>query len=165
MPIIIRDETANELILTIDNTGQMAFGDGTPINMLTLAGFGIIDANGVIVHGAGTTTAVPVTGSGNCGVNQSVTVTTLPGRVPNVQLETNFPSGIYTFNPVDPNGTGPFGEIVNLSEFGLIHIIFPLIAGTFTINNNNSAEPTLTDPSSPNYDGSLAIAPFLYRWI
>ena len=39
------------------------------------------------------------------------------------------------------------------------------IAGSFSIDNNNSADPTLTDPSSPNYDGSLAVAPFLYRWI
>ena len=165
MPIIIRDETANELILTIDNSGQMAFGDGTPINMLTLAGFGIIDSNGVIVHGAGSTTPVPASGSGNCGINQSVQVTTIAGRIPNVQLDTNFPSGIYTFNPVDPNGTGPFGEIVNLSAAGLIHIIFPLVAGSFTIDNNNSADPTLTDPSSPNFDGSLTVAPFVYRWI
>lgn len=164
MPIIIRDETANLLILTIDNSGQMAFGDGTPINMLTLAGYGIIDSNGKLIHGAGSNTPVPASGSGNCGIGQSVLVTTVSGRIPNVQLDTNFPSGIYSFNPVDPNGTGPFGEIVTFTASGLIHGCTPSVGG-FSISNNNSADPTLTDPSSPNYDGSLATAPFAYRWI
>jgi hypothetical protein len=164
MPIIIRDETANLLLLTIDNSGQMAFGDGTPINMLTLAGYGIIDSNGVIVHGAGTTTAVPSSGSGNCGVNQSVLVTTISGRIPNVQLDTNFPAGIWTWTPTDPNAPNPGGEQVTFSSAGLIHSCGPAV-GSFTIVNDNSADPTLTDPSSPNYDGSLAVAPFAYRWI
>jgi hypothetical protein len=165
VPIIIRDETANLRILTINNSGQMAFGDGTPINMLTLAGYGIIDSNGKITHGAGSNTPVPSSGSGNCGVNQTVLVTTVAGRIPNVQLDTNFPAGVYTFNPVDPNGTGPFGEIVNLSAAALIHGCTPAV-GSFTIFNSNSADPTLTNPSSPNYDGgTLATAPFAYRWI
>jgi hypothetical protein len=50
MPIIIRDETANLLLLTIDNTGQMYFGDGTPISMLTLAGYGMATAASTRVY-------------------------------------------------------------------------------------------------------------------
>jgi prepilin-type processing-associated H-X9-DG protein len=36
MPLYIRDETANALVLTIDNNGNMAFADGNPIDRLTL---------------------------------------------------------------------------------------------------------------------------------
>ena len=45
MSIIIRDETANALVLTIDNSGNMYFGDGTPISAVTIAGQEIIDSS------------------------------------------------------------------------------------------------------------------------
>ena len=35
MSIIIKDEIANAVVLTIDSNGNMAFGDGTPISRLT----------------------------------------------------------------------------------------------------------------------------------
>jgi hypothetical protein len=164
MPILIRDETANLAILTIDNSGQMTFGDGTPINMLTLAGYGIIDSNGHIVHGAGTTTVAPASGSGNCGINQTVTITTISGRIPNIQIDTNFPSGVWSYTTPDPSSGIVGGESVSFTTFGLVHSCIPTV-GSFAILNNNSAPTTLTDPASPNYDGSLALAAFAYRWI
>jgi hypothetical protein len=51
MSLFIKDETANATVLTIDNSGNIAFGDGTPVDLLSVAGYGIIDSDGQIVHG------------------------------------------------------------------------------------------------------------------
>jgi hypothetical protein len=92
MPIYIKDETANALVLTIDNNGNMAFADGTPINMLTLGGYGIIDSEGYIVHGLGNATAVPQTGSVSVPLNSSVQIDTIAGVIPIVQIDTHAPA-------------------------------------------------------------------------
>jgi hypothetical protein len=105
MPIIIKDETANAVILTIDNSGNMAFEDGTPINRLTLDGYGIIDDNGHIIHGGSSSTVSNASGSVNVPFQQQATITTLANRNPTVQLDTQWPARLCLglSNPNNPS--------------------------------------------------------------
>jgi len=156
MPIFIKDETANALVLTIDNNGNMAFADGTPIDLLTLGGYGVIDSEGYIVHGLGSSTAVPASGSVTCGFGQSVNVTTLAGQVPIVQLDTVNPAHSYR---VDPAG-GPHVDPIDGSP---LHTSTPDF-GSFTINNHNVAtEEFMANPTFarlPNQNADVT-----YRWM
>src|ERR1700722_14797945 len=119
MSLFISDVTAGELVLTIDDSGQMAFGNGTPINMVTLDGFGIIDDGGKLVHGAGTQTGNPASGSGNCGIHQQVTITTISGRIPNVQIDTEYPAQSYFIDFRNPDDPTQGGTESNEPELGL----------------------------------------------
>jgi hypothetical protein len=102
MSITVTDVTAGQLVLTISNSGQMYFGDGTPINMLTLDGFGIIDNNGHIVHGVGSSVLAFTSGAGTLGyvgsgISNSVTITTQAGKQPTLQVDSAYP-GHSVFN-------------------------------------------------------------------
>jgi len=156
MPIYIKDETANALVLTIDNSGNMAFADGTPISLLTLGGYGIIDSEGYIVHGLGSSSAVPQPGSLTVGYGQSATITTLAGRVPIVQLDTVCPARSYS---VDVAGN-PHNVPIDNST---IHTATP-DTGSFTIFNLNQAdEATMESPvfsRGPNLNSGVG-----YRWM
>jgi hypothetical protein len=159
--IRIKDETANALVLTIDNSGNMAFADGTPINMLTLGGYGIIDSDGYIVHGLGFGTAVPQSGTVFVPFNSSASITTIAGRTPVVQIDTSAPA-LYTRYVID---VGTVGYEVQDAHQGPQASAAPY-AGGFTVHNNNGADATLTDPSSENYDSTLSQPMAVpYRWM
>jgi hypothetical protein len=161
MSIRIKDETANALVLTIDNNGNMAFADGTPINMLTLGGYGIIDSEGYIVHGLGFGTAVPQSGTVSVPLNSSASVATIAGTTPIVQIDTSAPA-IHTRSVLDA-GTVPY-EVGDPNN-GPAAYASPYVGG-FTVQNRNSADETLTDPSSPNYDSVLSQPMTVpYRWM
>lgn len=156
MPIFIKDETAGRLVLTIDNNGNMAFADGTPINMLTLGGYGIIDSEGYIVHGLGSSTAVPESGSVTCGFGQSVSVTTLAGQVPIVQLDTRVPANSYSVNP----GGGPVTTPIDNST---LHAATPDFGSFVIFNENQATEEFMANPTFarlPNQNADVT-----YRWM
>ncbi|MCU1251542.1 MAG: hypothetical protein JWQ49_4571 [Edaphobacter sp.] len=165
MPIIIRDETANLLILTIDNSGNATFGDGTPINLLTVGGHGIIDSNGHVVHGLNSCSAHPTSGSVNVGINSSATITTISGRVPTVQVDTTQPAASYFMEfrtPGDPTSGGT--ESTTALPGRTVHN-FTASAGSFAIFNQNIGDGYVNDPASPYHDPSLDNAPCVYRWL
>ena len=165
MSIIIRDETANALVLTIDNSGNMSFGDGTPITALTIAGEGIIDSEGMIVHGMGSCAVAGVTGSIDCGIGQTVDVDTVTGRIPSVQLDTQYPAQSYNFvlnDPTDPSQGGR--EQVTDLNGEPVHFGLPS-PGFFEIRNAGFADGVFLDPSNPLFDPSAAHALCGYRWI
>jgi hypothetical protein len=103
MSVTVTDVTAGLLVLTINNSGQMYFGDGTPINMLTLDGYGIIDNNGHIIHGVGSPALAFTSGSGTLGyvgsgVSNSATITTQAGKQPTLQVDSSYPGhNVYNF--------------------------------------------------------------------
>ena len=170
MPIIIRDETANLLILTIDNNGNATFGDGTPINLLTVGGHGIIDSNGHVVHGLNSCSANPVSGSVNVGINQvgstsTATITTISGRIPTVQIDTTQPAASYFMEfrtPGDPTSGGTESTTPLLGR--TVHN-FGATAGSFTIVNQNEGDGYVNDPNSQYHDSNLDFAPCVYRWL
>lgn len=156
MPIYIKDETANALVLTIDNNGNMAFADGTPINMLTLGGYGIIDSEGYIVHGLGSGTALPQSGSLTVGYGQSATITTIAGKVPIVQLDTVAPANSYT---VDGGGAPHITPINNST----VHDCTPDNGSVMVFNLNVADEATMESPvfsRGPNLNADVT-----YRWM
>lgn len=164
MPIIVKDETTNMVVLTIDNAGNMAFGDGTPINMLTLNGYGIIDSEGYIVHGLGSSAVFPASGSVNCGIGQTVRITTTSGVIPIAVVDTTYPANRYWIefrDPTDPSQGGT-EAVQNIDQ--PVHRVQPN-TGSFDIYNNNEGDGYVNDPGSPYYDASLAYAPVGYRWI
>lgn len=164
MPIIVKDETANAVVLTIDNNGNLAFGDGTPINMLTLNGYGIIDSEGYIVHGLGSSTVFPSSGSVNCGIGQIVRITTLTGVTPIAVADTSYPAATYWIDFRDPNDPTQGGSESVTTIDQPVHRVSPNV-GSFDITNNNIGDGYVNDPNSEYYDASLAYAPVGYRWI
>jgi hypothetical protein len=164
MPIIVKDETANMVVLTIDNNGNMAFGDGTPINMLTLNGYGIIDSEGYIVHGLGSSAVFPASGTVNCGIGQIVRIDTTSGVVPIAVVDTSYPAAHYWIDFCDPSDPTQGGteSVVNIDE--TLHSLKPNV-GSFDIWNNNQGDGYVNDPNGAYYDSSLASAPVGYRWV
>jgi hypothetical protein len=168
MSLLIRDETANAAVLTIDNNGNMAFGDGTPISLVTIAGQEIIDSNGLIVHGLGSCSVNGVSGSVNVGVGQSATISTIPGRVPIFQLDTSYPASqvsvVFTLPPSDPDHDGSGVESVN-GRAGIPQHTSAPFNGGFFVDNNDIVDPYFTNPNNQHYDPGWNIAPVGYRWI
>lgn len=165
MPIFVRDETANAPILTINNDGTMCFGDGTPISMLTLAGYGIIDSNGHITHGLGTQSGVPVSGTVNCGIHQTINITTLAGRIPNIQLDTQYPASNYFISFQDPNNPQNGGSESVTPQYARTEHMTGPFGGGFSIINMNTGDGNVDNPNSEYYDPNLNFAPCIYRWI
>jgi hypothetical protein len=165
MSMIIKDETAGLVVFTIDNNGNMAFGDGTPISMLTLDGFGIIDTNGVITHGLGSSGAQPASGSGNLVWNQSLTITTVAGRIPNVQVDTREAQNYQLLQSQDG---GSFFEQQSPS-LGTPQAEPRVAVGSFQLLQNDSADGPLTDPTSQYYDANITTPSqnntVAWRWI
>jgi hypothetical protein len=162
MSILIRDETANLAILTIDNSGNMTFGDGTPINMLSLGGYGIIDSNGEIVHGVGSTNlnftsgvgSLSFLGNGSGAVN-SVTIPTLAGQQPTVQLDSYFPTWVITSS----GGSLPHWteRIINTP----VMYVGGLRVGSFDIQCGNASDSAgATQSNFPINSQNYA-----YRWL
>jgi hypothetical protein len=157
MSLVIKDETAGIVVLTIDNSGQMYFGDGTPINMVTLAGIGIIDDDGHIVHGFGSANISFTSGSGtlaalnnSLGLPTSATITTLAGRQPTVQVDSAFPHFQETNVP-------PLGPRLN-TIYSPSVVISNLASGSFKVQNTNAAAPGTGT-------GSVGSGAYAYRWI
>jgi hypothetical protein len=154
MPLYIRDETANALVLTIDNNGNMAFADGTPIDRLTLGGYGIIDSEGYIVHGLDSNSVTSAAGSLSLGYGQNASITTIPGRMPTVQLDTVAPARSYFVTGGTPHNT-PINSP--------LHVASPDY-GSFEIFNMNQAdEETMESPvfsKGPNLSADVT-----YRWL
>jgi hypothetical protein len=165
MPIIIRDETANALVLTIDNSGNMYFGDGTPISAVTIAGQEIIDSNGKIVHGMGSCTAAGVTGSIDCPITQTVTVSTVSGRIPSVQLNTHYPALSYNVIYNDPTNPSAGGSVVVSNLNGEPAHFGRPGSGYFGIGNAGYYDTPVADPNSPYYDPSVLHDVCSYQWI
>jgi hypothetical protein len=172
MPLYIRDETANALVLTIDNNGNMAFADGTPIDRLSLAGYGIIDSEGYIVHGLGSGTAAPASGSVTCHLNSDVYVATIGGRAPVAQQDTTASAKMYSLEyslpPSDPN----YQDSGFISETDLQAPNVDLLAdinafgGFFLRNMNQVNDSAILDPSSQYYRSDLANGiSCTYRWL
>jgi hypothetical protein len=165
MSIVIKDETANAVVLTIDNSGNMYFGDGTPISKLTIAGLGIIDSNGQIVHGLNSCSPNGPSGLVNVGIGKTATITTLAGRIPMVQLDTQQPANNYFMEfriPGDPTSGGT--ESSTPLPGRAVHN-YAAAAGSFTISNQNSGDGFVNDPSSPYHDANLDTASCGYRWL
>ncbi|WP_213805767.1 hypothetical protein [Granulicella sp. dw_53] len=167
--IVIRDETAGFVVLTIDNNGNIAFGDGTPVTALSLASNGIIDSNGHIIHGVGSCSMNAPSGSVNCGVNQSVTVATQGGRIPTVQLDTSYPAQwiqiAYQLPGSDPDWPNSGYENSLGGRNGIpVHTANPDV-GSFTAYNQNVIDAAFTNPGSQYYDPQWNTAVFSYRWL
>lgn len=93
MPLYIKDETANTLLLTIDNNGQIAFGNGAPVNQITINGTAVIDADGNISGGrVGSGAIASGSGTVSVGPGQSVTISTIAGVIPTAQVDAYWPN-------------------------------------------------------------------------
>jgi hypothetical protein len=135
MPIQIRDVTAGVLLLTIDNTGLICFGNGTPVDQLSVNGVATIDSHGLITNqrlfGSG---LVPTTGTVICPPGNIVSVATLSGRTPTVQLDTNWPA--VTTSYVNKPGTPAHCEFTyNYAQ--KVHRLQGLSVGGFGVRNND----------------------------
>jgi hypothetical protein len=124
--------------------------------MLTLAGFGIIDNNGHILHGVGASAIGAVSGSatlsyqGNPSHNpNSMSVTTESGVTPTVQIDSTYPAKQFS----DLSGT-PI--VTNLPECTVA--VTALSSGSFTVTNQNAviSKHTASEPYSVT---------FAYRWL
>jgi hypothetical protein len=121
----------------------MAFGDGTPISLLSIAGQGIIDSDGHIVHGLRSCSVSQVQGSVTVPGNSSAAITTLSGRTPLVQLETSYPAFNFGF---DPTGNDEEGRIIGnpTADPNYSNPVMSSgpISSQFFVNNNNSGSGT-----------------------
>ncbi len=177
MSIIVKDETAGVIILTIDNAGNMCFGDGTPINRLTLDGYGLIDNNGFIIHGGTSATVSAVTGAVNMSPTLSgttintpfVTISTLSGRTPMVQLDGQYPrywlqKGL-SGSPSDPDSF----PVENFTFFNnsACMLAVPFSGGFFLENANTyfDGSDVFINPSSDYFDITLTEQVVGYRWL
>ncbi|RZU39319.1 hypothetical protein [Edaphobacter modestus] len=167
MPIIIHDDTANAVVMTIDNNGNLAFGDGTPINMLTLNGYGIIDSEGYIVHGLGNSAVLPTSGSvfvsAPGGISGGLAdVSTTPGVIPMVVPDTTYPA---IFWNVETDSSGNEYE-TETTLFEPLHVTTPYTGGFEVRCNTGVGNDQIITPGSAFYEPSVAAGTTcFYRWI
>jgi hypothetical protein len=169
MPVIIHDDTANAVVMTIDNNGNLAFGDGTPINMLTLNGYGIIDSQGYIVHGIGNAAVLPISGSvfvsGPGGIsgglaNVSIGLPIIPMVVP----DTTYPAIFWSVEEDSP-GSGTEHE-TQTTLYEPLHVTTPFVGGFEVRCNTGVGDDRIITPGSPFYEPSVANGTTcFYRWI
>jgi hypothetical protein len=160
MAIIIKDDTANSVVLTIDNNGNLAFADGTPISALTLAGYGVIDSDGYIVHGFGSSAVIPASGMVHVPTNEIVTVSTIPGQIPIVALDTTVPAVIWD---VDPSQDGHTTQTVSYEPN---HRAGPSVGGFYVECRTVALDGRILEPGSAYYQSTLAAGTDVgYRWI
>jgi hypothetical protein len=164
MSLVITDETAGAVVLTIDNNGNMAFGNGTPVSPLTIGPNAVIDSDGYIMYGLSSCAISGTQGSVSCPTQTAVAVNTLAGRIPAVQIYTSIPA--MTWNLDDPSGNpDDLVETGNVIPGRAVHSCQPSLAA-FTVTNNSLADSRLVDPSSPYYDSNLTSGGDCgYRWI
>lgn len=160
MPLRITDETAGVLILTIDNSGLICFGNGTPVSALSVNGTAVVDSAGLItnqrVNGS---SLVPTSGTVNCAPGFFTTVTTLSGRRPTVQLDTVWPAVRATHVPFS---SGPPAIPEHCTSTNLwastVHKISGVADGSFTVRNNDQ-------PDDSGLCGTGHSDDTTYRWI
>jgi hypothetical protein len=154
MPLYIRDETANALLLTIDNSGLICFGNGTPVSQLTVNGTAVIDADGNITNQrAGSSALAAGSGTVSVGPGQTATIITLAGVVPTVQLDASWPN-IQTTHvriPVDHCVSTP---IYNTPS----HKVLGTQTGQFRVSN-------VTRPSDDGVCSTGIADEVVYRWM
>jgi len=91
--LFIKDETANTLLITLDNNGQIAWGNGAPVNQFTINGTGVIDADGNITNQrVGSSAIAPNVGIVSVAPGQSVNVVTTTGVIPTVSIDATWPN-------------------------------------------------------------------------
>jgi hypothetical protein len=154
MPLYIKDETAGVLLLTIDNNGLICFGDGTPVNQLSIHGIGVIDENGLIVNGRlGSEGMAPSSGTVTVAPGQSVLLNTLPGIIPTVQLDAYWPNVRTTHQLV------PIDRCVKTNLYNQAsHSVRGAGAGGFRVFNN-------TQPSDDGECSTGITDDVNYRWM
>ena len=161
MSITVTDVTAGLLVLTIDNSGNMYFGDGTPINMLTLDGVGIIDNNGHIVHGVGSPVLVFTSGAGTLGyigsgVSNNVTITTQAGKQPTLQVDSAYPAhNVFNFQIASEDVV----ETVNTCQV----LVNGLTAGSFSLTCQEIGQNIGKFPGGNTMPGGNPN--YSYRWL
>lgn len=164
MPLIIADETAHVVLLTIDNTGMICFGDGTPVSQVTIAGTAVIDANGQVSNQrANSDSFVPVSGSVSVLPGGLVTIDTLAGRAPTVQLLTDWPQQTIPWVPAstDPGTGDPIPAHCGVPSPDYLFTskkVVDVAVGSFGIRNQDldrSPGHICLGPNTPNVD---------YRW-
>jgi hypothetical protein len=154
MPLFIRDETANTLLLTIDDNGLIAFGSGTPVNQITVNGTAVIDADGNITNQRAGSSAIAA-GSGLVSVapGQTAIVNTIDGVVPTVQLDATWPS-IQTTHVLLP-----FDHCVSTNVYqNCSHKVFGAFEGHFRVINQTAPADSGACPTGIG-DGVA------YRWM
>jgi hypothetical protein len=110
MPLYIKDEAANALLLTIDNNGLIAFGNGAPVNQFTVNGTAVIDADGNISGGrVGSGAIAAESGTVSVGPGQSVVVNTMSGVRPHSNITHPSASGSLCQHP-DLHDTEPYSK-------------------------------------------------------
>jgi len=143
MALQIRDETAGVLLLTIDNNGLICFGDGTPVNQLSIHGIGVIDANGFIVNQRlGPDGIAPASGYVSVPPGGTATLTTLPGIVPTVQLDATWPNIRTVYVPGPPSRCNSISVYNNCS-----HTKFGNYAGEFRVTNTTQMDDLALCPT------------------
>lgn len=164
MPLIIADETAHVVLLTIDNTGLICFGDGTPVSQLTIAGTAVVDADGLVSNQrANSDSFVPVSGSVSVLPGNVVSIDTLSGRLPTVQLLTDWPQQTIPWVPaaIDPDTGMTIPAHCGIPDPDYLFTskkVVNLTSGSFGIRSQDldrSPGHVCPGPNTPNVD---------YRW-
>lgn len=131
----IKDETAGVLLLTIDNTGLICFGNGTPVTQLTINGTGVIDSNGRITNQRVNSGSLAMsTGTVTVQPGQTASVTTLSGVSPTVQLDTSYPSQKATYIPTN-GSVAAHCQFDSLPAFP-VHSVNSVTLGGFSVLNH-----------------------------
>jgi len=142
--IVITDETASAVRLTIDNSGFVCLGSGVPVAQLTADGIALVDSSGLVTNTRVVSNTVQMTTGTVFGLhshdtgtsaNVSATISTTSGRQTNVFLESPYPAKIFiwqgptlgcAFTAVPQNQ--PVFTVVNQTTSG------------FQIQNNNTQD-------------------------
>lgn len=104
MGLKISDVGAGVVLLTIDNTGLICLGTGTPVDQLSINGIGVVDSSGNITNlRAPGSSMAPNSGTVTVAPGGSATVSTLAGVAPTVQIDATWPNVTMTHQhlPVD----------------------------------------------------------------
>lgn len=158
MPLVIRDETAGVVLVTIGDDGLVCFGEGTPVSPLTVSSIAMVDNNGLISNQRVRSNALAgAHGSVNVGPGQTVVVSTMPGRIPTVALDIGFPSFLVTFTPASP-GVPAFCNPPTPDWNSTSHKLTGLTAGQFSVHSNDIDHTAgmCTSPNPTSID---------YRWM
>lgn len=93
MGLLITDVSAGAVLLTIDNSGLICLGSGAPVSQITISGTAVVDSSGNITNlRAPGSSMAPTSGTVTVNPGSSVTVTTLSGVKPTVQLDAHYPN-------------------------------------------------------------------------
>lgn len=156
MSIQIRDETASMLILSIDNSGLICLGNGTPVSLLTIGGTAVIDIHGLITNQRiGASGLTPTTGSITVTPGAVGVVTTISGVRPVVQVEGAWPARSTLFHTSGPlTGTCTATQLYGIQ----VHMIQAVSVGHFSIANFNQPDSSGSCPTGQSDSVT-------YRWM